>query len=134
MTSNTLPYIAPHVTSTMPYFKSKGGITRYGTSHKATRRRKLLTLFLTFKMLSSQQPPYLFEKYRFRSSVTAHTTRAHPLLLEIPLARTEAYHKEFLSSSISLWNSIPYPILNTLSFCAFKTLLMKAVGNKSITL
>lgn len=96
---------------------------------KVEDRRKLLTLFMIFKILSTQSPPYLYEKFRFRDSIRTRDTRTHPLMLEKPKCRTESYRSSFLPYAIDLWNLIPYPILNSLSFLAFKTLLLRAVDN-----
>ncbi|KAI5754028.1 hypothetical protein M8J77_005177 [Diaphorina citri] len=101
---------------------------------KVEERRKLLTLFQTYKSSPLNPPPYLFEKYRFRSNVRERFTRTHELFLDPPAFRTEAYHNSFLISSVTLWNSIPYSILQCRSFFAFKTLLTEAVGNKTIRL
>ncbi|KAI5750787.1 hypothetical protein M8J77_001271 [Diaphorina citri] len=96
---------------------------------KVEDRRKLLTLFMIFKILSTQSPPYLYEKFRFRDSIRTRDTRTHPLMLEKPKCRTESYRSSFLPYATDLWNLIPYPILNSLSFLAFKTLLLRAVDN-----
>ncbi|KAI5747281.1 hypothetical protein M8J77_013016 [Diaphorina citri] len=96
---------------------------------KVENRRKLLTLFMIFKILSTQSPPYLYEKFRFRDSIRTRDTRTHPLMLEKPKCRTESYRSSFLPYAVDLWNLIPYPILNSLSFLAFKTLLLRAVDN-----
>ncbi|KAI5728952.1 hypothetical protein M8J77_023576 [Diaphorina citri] len=95
---------------------------------KTEDRRRILTLSLLYKILVSQSPPYLYEKYQFRSDVRSRDTRSHELLLEKPRYNTFSYSKSFLHASIDLWNSVPYPILNSLSFFSFKLLLQEAVS------
>ncbi|KAI5728643.1 hypothetical protein M8J77_018974 [Diaphorina citri] len=95
---------------------------------KTEDRRRILTLSLLYKVLVSQSPSYLYEKYQFRSDVRSRDTRSHELLLEKPRYNTFSYSKSFLHASIDLWNSVPYPILNSLSFFSFKTSLQEAVS------
>ncbi|KAI5731371.1 hypothetical protein M8J77_008987 [Diaphorina citri] len=91
-------------------------------------RRRILTLSVLYKLLKSRSPPYLYEKYQFRADVSSRDTRSHELLLDKPRHYTQSYSNAFLLSSIDLWNSLPLPILNSLSFFSFKTLLDKAVS------
>ncbi|KAI5720784.1 hypothetical protein M8J77_011597 [Diaphorina citri] len=91
-------------------------------------RRRILTLSVLYKLLKSRSPPYLYEKYQFRTDVSSRDTRSHELLLDKPRHHTQSYSHAFLLSSIDLWNSLPLPILNSLSFFSFKTLLEKAVS------
>ncbi|KAI5756107.1 hypothetical protein M8J77_022115 [Diaphorina citri] len=91
-------------------------------------RRKILTLCLLYKILATECPPYLYHKYEFRSSVRSRVTRSHELLLEVPSHNTTSYGTSFLISSINLWNSVPYPILNSLSVHSFKASLTEAVS------
>ncbi|KAI5707715.1 hypothetical protein M8J77_008256 [Diaphorina citri] len=60
--------------------------------------------------------------------VSSRDTRSHELLLDKPRHHTQSYSNAFLLSSIDLWNALPLPILNSLSFFSFKTLLDKAVS------
>ncbi|KAI5714781.1 hypothetical protein M8J77_005490 [Diaphorina citri] len=91
-------------------------------------RRRILTLSVLYKLLKSRSPPYLYEKYQFRTDVSSRDTRSHELLLDKPRHHTQSYSNAFLLSSIDLWNALPLPILNSLSFFSFKTLLDKAVS------
>uniref|UniRef100_A0A8D8VZT8 Uncharacterized protein n=1 Tax=Cacopsylla melanoneura TaxID=428564 RepID=A0A8D8VZT8_9HEMI len=91
-------------------------------------RRKILTLSTLFKILSSQSPPYLYNKYQFRSTISSRVTRSHDLLLHKPRHFTDSYAKSFFISSIDLWNSLPFSILNSLSFISFRISLLEAVS------
>ncbi|KAI5717914.1 hypothetical protein M8J77_013445 [Diaphorina citri] len=95
---------------------------------KLEDRRKILTLSLLYKILVSQCPPYLYDKYTFHSSISSRETRTHDLLLHKPPHNTQSYSNSFFITSITLWNSVPYSILNSLSFLAFKASLLEAVS------
>ncbi|KAI5732387.1 hypothetical protein M8J77_026107 [Diaphorina citri] len=91
-------------------------------------RKKILTLCLLYKILVSKSPPYLYEKFQFRSSVTTRVTRSHDLLLDIPPHNTTSYANSFLLASATLWNSVPFNILNSLSVKSFQASLQLAVS------
>ncbi|KAL1447067.1 hypothetical protein WDU94_015643 [Cyamophila willieti] len=108
-----------HIT---PYFNRLGLM-------KLEDREKILLLNITYKILSSESPPYLSSKYTFRSEVSSRETRAHPLSLQIPISHTTSYQNSFLTSSINLWNSLPYIIVNSPSISLFRSSLLRAVKN-----
>uniref|UniRef100_A0A8D8ZSB3 Uncharacterized protein n=1 Tax=Cacopsylla melanoneura TaxID=428564 RepID=A0A8D8ZSB3_9HEMI len=81
-------------------------------------RRKITTLCLLFKILSSQCPSYLSNKYNFRSSIVSRVTRAHDLLHVLAHIITESYsilynlsgtlfHIPFLTLPLSLLSQCP---------------------------
>ncbi|KAI5750861.1 hypothetical protein M8J77_001845 [Diaphorina citri] len=92
-------------------------------------RRKILTLCLLFKVLTSQTPPYLYDLYQFRPTISSRETRSHDLLLHKPPHNTVSFAKSFFISSIDLWNNVPLPILSSRSFLSFKLSLSEAVSN-----
>ncbi|KAI5707997.1 hypothetical protein M8J77_014311 [Diaphorina citri] len=92
-------------------------------------RRKILTLCLLFKVLTSQTPPYLYDLYQFRPTISSRETRSHDLLLHKPPHNTVSFAKSFYISSIDLWNNVPLPILSSRSFLSFKLSLSEAVSN-----
>ncbi|XP_017303231.1 uncharacterized protein LOC108253558 [Diaphorina citri] len=91
-------------------------------------RRKILTLCFLYKILVTQCPSYLYEKYQFRSDLIPRVTRSHELLLNIPPHNTTTYAKSFLIASANLRNTVPYNILNSLSFKSFQASLQQAVS------
>uniref|UniRef100_A0A8D8S9P7 Uncharacterized protein n=1 Tax=Cacopsylla melanoneura TaxID=428564 RepID=A0A8D8S9P7_9HEMI len=78
---------------------------------KIEERRQILTLSLLYKILVSQSPSYLYEKYRFRTDVSSRSTRSHQLLLEKPRHQSHSYSTAFLITSINLWNSEHFLLL-----------------------
>lgn len=92
-------------------------------------RRKILTLCLLYKVLTSQTPPYLYDLYQFRPTISSRETRSHDLLLHKPPHNTVSFAKSFFISSIDLWNNVPLPILSSRSFLSFKLSLSEAVSN-----
>lgn len=80
---------------------------------------KLATI--TFKALSSQQPPYLsslLHPYVHQSSHTLRSSSQH--ILAIPRCRTEFGKRAFSHSAPSVWNTIPIDIRSSPSIASFK--------------
>jgi len=80
-------------------------------------RQQIATL--TYKILSTQQPAYLYNliSYHQPSRVLRFSSQ---LLLEVPRTKTEFGRRAFSSASPQIWNDISLPIRYSPSLDSFK--------------
>ena len=55
-------------------------------------------------------------------------TRASGLKLVVPRPFCTLFHNSFIFRAVTLWNSLPYSIINCQSFFAFRTALYKHIN------
>jgi len=99
-----------HITE---YYKELGWL-------KIEPRRKYSKLSLLFSILRNQTPSYLYNKFEFMRNVHNRSNRYTPMLLKIPLHRTEKYSKSYLISTCKLFNNLGISDLLNFSHCIFK--------------
>ncbi|KAK3920349.1 LINE-1 reverse transcriptase-like protein [Frankliniella fusca] len=73
---------------------------------KLRERRILAVALMTFRIINSRKPDYLYKKYTSTSSVNVCTTRSSKCKLQIPNHRTEKFHRSFLVQSSKIWNEL----------------------------
>jgi exonuclease III len=101
-----------HIT---PYFQELNWL-------KLENRRKFHLLTLTYKILKSQAPNYLFSRFSYLSS-SSHNTRNTDLL--IPISHSRCLHSSFTITSSRLWNLLPAAIKNSPTIGTYKYVLFK---------
>lgn len=82
-----------HIT---PYYKHLGLL-------KLEKRRILALAVMVFKIITTETPSYLFEKYKY---ISMRGTRSSKMQLQIPIHRTEKFHRSFLIQSSKIWNEL----------------------------
>lgn len=94
-------------------------ITPYYIEHnllKLNERRKVSIATLLYRVLNSNSPLYLKEKFVMRTAVSHRVNRHTNRCLEIPPHRTDIYSKAFVCTAIRLYNNY-----NLERFMHFKT-------------
>lgn len=84
---------------------------------KLVNRRKLHMALLTFKILSTNSPEYLFTRFSYLSS-SSYNTRTTDL--HIQLSHSQSLHSSFNLSASRLWNSFPESLRTSTSITSFK--------------
>ena len=86
---------------------------------KLETRKQLHILTFSCTVLRTQSPEYLFSEFvRFESVHNCNTRGRFNLL--IPNHRTETYHKSFIITATTLWNTIPSHIKSSISTRSFR--------------
>ena len=85
------------------------------------RRRLELKLGQLFKIVHNLcYFPEEIVKFREQTPLLSNTRSLHPLYLHQPRAHTNSFHFSFVPHTCSLWNSLPFNIVNASSFSIFK--------------
>ena len=71
-----------------------------------TNRTRMRLAILSYKIMTSGLPKYLYNKITYRTDVH-HLNLRHRGRLQIPCHRTSAFKKSFSYNVVSLWNALP---------------------------
>jgi hypothetical protein len=96
-----------HVT---PYYKLSNLL-------KYADKRNLYMAIAVFKIMRSEKPPYLFNRFQHLSQVSQRCNRLHSKRLHVPKYRTETYNHSFTVTAAKLWNS--YELYNHCDLSVF---------------
>jgi hypothetical protein len=84
-----------------PFYRNLGMLT--------LEERRIVTLAdLVFKIITTSTPSYLFDRYKFKTSVNicSTSTRSSNLQLKLPVHRTKSFHQSFFIQTCKIWNDL----------------------------
>ena len=85
------------------------------------RRRMDLKLGQLFKIVHKLCSfPEGIVRFREQTPLLSNTRSVHPLYLNQPRVHTNSYYYSFVPHTCSLWNSLPFEIINASSYNSFK--------------
>ena len=109
------------------------GVTEYYKKLKWLKikeRRLYHVLVLTHKILNTQTPKYLYDKFTLMSNIHSRTTRSHPLYLQNPICK----NKSFVCIASTYWNKLPPLIMSIQKHDCFKQKVYNILLNKNMEL
>lgn len=113
-------YNIPRFDHVTPYLERLGWL-------RLNSRRQLLTACLIHRVLASNEPHYLAEKFTFLGSARLRSN------LSIPPHRTSVANSSFVVSGSRLWNKLPTDLKNPLlSHGYFKSCIRNLIGTLTL--